>query len=335
MGPMKKIMNYGISIRQRIFILGLIPVLAFVSLLFVEQYTQKLINESKEVYEADRELVNKVRNYLAELNILRSANFIYNAAKTEQNEKAITDRLTAMKNTLAALEEGRSSNAISVIEKSRDIQKKSEVLVQDYFKKSKEVGFKEDEGLHGKLSAANLALKSEIANFMIGELATFFPLTLAVNELTILERDFRINPTNRQSVKLEEQTYKIEKLIRLAGEKKQGLNATLTALENYQQMSFNWMDQFRSVILSFEMLDASSARAAEVLQKELLNIEAVNSYQFSKLTEIDQMRKSINFTAFLAAIALTLLGSGLIDQSQKMTVAAIAMAEKNVWAHLS
>ena len=29
------------------------------------------------------------------------------------------------------------------------------------------------------------------------------------------------------------------------------------------------------------------------------------------------------------------LGSGLIDQSQKMTVAAIAMAEKKVWAHLS
>ena len=31
----------------------------------------------------------------------------------------------------------------------------------------------------------------------------------------------------------------------------------------------------------------------------------------------------------------TCLGSGLIDQSQKMTAAAIQMAEKNVWAHRS
>jgi hypothetical protein len=29
------------------------------------------------------------------------------------------------------------------------------------------------------------------------------------------------------------------------------------------------------------------------------------------------------------------LGSGLIDHNQKITVAAMAMAEKKVWAHLS
>jgi hypothetical protein len=32
---------------------------------------------------------------------------------------------------------------------------------------------------------------------------------------------------------------------------------------------------------------------------------------------------------------LTALGSGLIYQSQKMTVAAMQMAEKKVWAHRS
>jgi hypothetical protein len=30
-----------------------------------------------------------------------------------------------------------------------------------------------------------------------------------------------------------------------------------------------------------------------------------------------------------------ILGSGLIDQSQKMTAAAMQMAEKKVWAHRS
>ena len=34
-------------------------------------------------------------------------------------------------------------------------------------------------------------------------------------------------------------------------------------------------------------------------------------------------------------LLLAILGSGLIDQSQKMTVAAMQMAEKKVWAHLS
>jgi hypothetical protein len=34
-------------------------------------------------------------------------------------------------------------------------------------------------------------------------------------------------------------------------------------------------------------------------------------------------------------VARQLLGSGLIDQSQKMTVAAMEMADMKVWAHRS
>lgn len=39
--------------------------------------------------------------------------------------------------------------------------------------------------------------------------------------------------------------------------------------------------------------------------------------------------------AFTEGLPKSTLGSGLIDQSQKMTVAAMQMAEKKVWAHLS
>jgi methyl-accepting chemotaxis protein len=303
---MKKIMNYGISIRQRIFILGLIPVLAFVSLLFVEQYTQKQINASKEVYEVDRELANKVRSFLSEIAFLRSVNFTYNATKTESNEKALLDRLNGMKSSLKAIEDNISPNAISIVAKSRDIQKKTEDAIQDYFRKAKEVGIKEDDGLTGTLAAANFTLKTQVASFMIGELSTFAPLTEAINELAILERDFRIHLRQRDNIKHEEQTHKVQNLIRLIGDKKPGLNATLTALEYYQQISFNWMDQLRSLVHTFNLLDSNLGGASEALQKELLNIEAVNSLQFSRLTEIDQTRKNINFMAFLAAIALTL-----------------------------
>ncbi len=41
------------------------------------------------------------------------------------------------------------------------------------------------------------------------------------------------------------------------------------------------------------------------------------------------------FVSLLHHFALTDLGSGLIDQSQKMTVAAMAMADMKVWAHRS
>jgi hypothetical protein len=39
--------------------------------------------------------------------------------------------------------------------------------------------------------------------------------------------------------------------------------------------------------------------------------------------------------SFLISSPLVDLGSGLIDQSQKMTAAAMQMAEKKVWAHRS
>lgn len=44
--------------------------------------------------------------------------------------------------------------------------------------------------------------------------------------------------------------------------------------------------------------------------------------------------KRLYARAGLVAIA-TPLGSGLIDPSQKITVAAMQMAEKKVWAHRS
>ena len=47
---------------------------------------------------------------------------------------------------------------------------------------------------------------------------------------------------------------------------------------------------------------------------------------------LPQPSKTYGETVCCAGVTL---GSGLIDQSQKMTVAAIAMAEKKVWAHLS
>jgi Mg2+-importing ATPase len=40
-------------------------------------------------------------------------------------------------------------------------------------------------------------------------------------------------------------------------------------------------------------------------------------------------------TAWFVESLLTQLGSGLVDQSQKMTAAAMQMAEKKVWAHRS
>ena len=42
-----------------------------------------------------------------------------------------------------------------------------------------------------------------------------------------------------------------------------------------------------------------------------------------------------NWTPIYIIGGIIALGSGLIDQSQKMTVAAMAMAEKKVWAHRS
>ena len=47
-----------------------------------------------------------------------------------------------------------------------------------------------------------------------------------------------------------------------------------------------------------------------------------------------QLRACI-VTAIPASLNSTILGSGLIDYSQKMTVAAMAMAEKKVWAQRS
>jgi methyl-accepting chemotaxis protein len=307
MDPMKKIMNAGITIRQRILILGLIPVLAFVSLLFVEQFTQMQITESKAVYETDRELSDKVNSYLSDLTLLRSANFTYNKAKTDQNEKALIDRLNAMKKSLVAIEKDNSPNAISVVEKAREINKKSDSFIQDYFRKSKEVGIGEDDGLTGKLSAAHIGLKHEVANFMIGALSTFSPLTEAINQLGILERDFRIHQRQSDSIKHEDHTHKIQNLIRVLGDKAQGQDVALKALENYQHISFNWFDQVKSLTHTFNMLDLNLAGAAENIQKELLTIDAVISNQFSRLTEIDRTRKNINFFAFLAAISLTLL----------------------------
>jgi hypothetical protein len=71
-----------------------------------------------------------------------------------------------------------------------------------------------------------------------------------------------------------------------------------------------------------------SDQIEEICEAALLLRDKFQQIRWSKLN-IDKLdiRISIHHGQYL--------GSGLIDQSQKMTVAAMAMAEKKVWAHRS
>ena len=51
--------------------------------------------------------------------------------------------------------------------------------------------------------------------------------------------------------------------------------------------------------------------------------------------DLDPNDEQVRQTARLFGVLCQKLGSGLIDQSQKMTAAAMQMAEKKVWAHRS
>ena len=70
--------------------------------------------------------------------------------------------------------------------------------------------------------------------------------------------------------------------------------------------------------------DCSMQSGRDLAMNSASNAEAVGARNNTRATLPDH-----------AALKAGDLGSGLIDQSQKMTVAAMAMAEKKVWAHRS
>jgi C4-dicarboxylate-specific signal transduction histidine kinase len=64
-----------------------------------------------------------------------------------------------------------------------------------------------------------------------------------------------------------------------------------------------------------------------------MNTNASSARRTASITH--EIKQPMAVARMNAAAALRFLGSGLIDQSQKMTVAAMQMADMKVWAQRS
>jgi methyl-accepting chemotaxis protein len=306
MDPMKKIIASGFSVRQRILALGLIPALAFISLFFVEKYTESQMSQATAIYEVERNLSARVMAYQAELTLLRADSFTYNRAKTSQNENALIDRLEMLNKSVVTITESASLSATSVAFKFRQLQQKFELDIQGYFIKSKNVGILENDGLVGKMNAAFVRLKTHIENENFDLFAAKASLKDAIIQLSVLERDFRIHLRQSDSNKHEDQTQRIAKLIEsFSAESKR--KDTLAILDQYQDNSFRWFDATRDIMHTANVLDSSFTSATVLIQNELKNIEIISAHQFSQLTEIDRFRKNMNLFSYLVVIGLTLV----------------------------
>jgi hypothetical protein len=86
----------------------------------------------------------------------------------------------------------------------------------------------------------------------------------------------------------------------------------------------------RSISLSLRNMDISVEQIAEFYNEQLVN------HMASGNLEEEHSSSTLDQTLFAHVHSFFMhLGSGLIDQSQKMTAAAMQMAEKKVWAHRS
>ena len=93
-------------------------------------------------------------------------------------------------------------------------------------------------------------------------------------------------------------------------------------------------EDLRLYAIAANKMPAEAAWDLDALRRELESIEvAMPNIDLTlsgfSVPEIDSMRGAYH------AASLNDLGSGLIDHSQKMTVAAIAMADMKVWAQRS
>jgi methyl-accepting chemotaxis protein len=325
---MKLLGHFNLS--RRILLLGLAPVFGLLAVFTVEKFTNDRLSNAAIVYEKHRDIANRLIDVQADVSSMRIAADEFRSTKSKRSEVSFRTLRDTVKPKIEALEKETNGVIKADIEalttRSSDFFKSFE----NYVNTVNRIGRVDNEGLIGAVNFGNLSVRGFVMTYT-AELGGWYSLAIeAVHQLSIIERDYRINLSNEVVKQHEVAVQKLLTIMNVANIEPVANKEMLKSINDYKTQVMDWVDttQFSQVI--FSRMSAEYILIGQSIQKLKDSTETETSLSLSNRTDIDASRRLYMFMTLGGVIALSLLMAGTLGLQMRNNINQMVTAMRGL-----
>ena len=311
-------------------LLGLAPVFGLLAVFFVEKVTNDRVQDAAILYEKHRDVANRLADMQAIVSSMRIAADEFRSTKSKRSEVSFR----TLRDTLSPKIEALGNEASGAIKADVDnfASRTSDFFksFENYVNTVNRIGRVDNEGLIGAVNFGNLSVRGFV-NTYTAELGGWHSIANeSVHQLSIIERDYRINLSNEVVKQHEVAVQKLLTIINVAKIEAVASKQMVQSVNDYKAQVMDWVDttQFSQVI--FSRMSAEYILIGQVIEKLKSATEAETALSLSNRTEIDASRRLYLFIALGGVIALSLLMAGTLGLQMRNTINQIVKAMRGL-----
>jgi methyl-accepting chemotaxis protein len=297
---MKYLKNLFRSLRARILLLAVIPLIGLFIVLALEHSASRRSSDAQATYEAEKNMLAAAESMRGQLGLMRIAADAFRVRKDERSEKDFAlaaDRTEEFANDIVKrVGPDARPGALKALEAVRGLRGN----YSEYLATINALGRNNGDGLVGKLNFANLKIKSTLLS-LSNALGTFNDFIRdAIQTLQISEREFRIYQTSGfkdQFERVHDNTARVLDAIEIPEATR---NDFKEALAEYRATFSSWVD-------ASQRADAQYDRFAEqhaVADKQIESLIAAGGLRMTAARaasiEIDEGKRAMVIGSFCA-----------------------------------
>ena len=301
MRPMRTI-TFGL--RQRILMLGIIPIIALVMIIIFEKVASDRLATATADYEQQRDIAIGLVQMQSDFAAIRLAADTFRMTTNKSAEEAFLKHREAVSNKFEELRTLSLARGTSVYERVEAGIKQFNTSFEEYIAAVERIGKAEDQGLLGSVNKANQAIRFALQGYAGEKDVLFASLSEAVAALSVLERDFRIHARQAEVNRHEKHLHAMRMNTETYLKKDKDV---LRAIDEYEFVAFKWIDSALQAKQIFTRLDGEYLKANQLLTEDMASANRLASAALANRDDIDSGRKQFLFITFGAFIILSFM----------------------------
>jgi methyl-accepting chemotaxis protein len=305
-----KWMHFGL--RQRILMLGIIPVIALAMIIVFEKVTSDRLALASADYEQQQSIATKLVELQSDIAAIRLTADSFRSQMSKASEDSFLKQREAAAAKFEQLRMIGLARGIGSFDKVEAGIKRINSTFEEYILTVDTIGRADNEGLLADVNAANVKLGVIASNYTGEKNLSYVKLNQSIANISILERNFRIYSRQDEVNIHEKQLIALKNIVEVFFARDSIKESLISAINDYEFIAFKWIDKALQARQLFTRLDRDYIQTNQLLADEMTSSARLAAAALAHRDEIDSGRKQFLFITFGAFILLSLLLAGML-----------------------
>ena len=318
------------SLSQRIFLLSLAPIMGLLIVFAVEQITSRRIVAADAAHDLERRAADRLLALQADFTIMRQAVDDFRISGSKVSEQEFRTMRNAVTPKLASLGQRVNETSRTEFEKLTREAAEFSTNFEQLISIIASIGRTENDGLIASLNNANQIFNGNISSKNT-ELANWHqPLISIFNSLILVEKNYRINFNNANTIKFADTIKRLHGIIKIVNLNQSDRKELIDNLESYEQKFLDLVDTTQASQSAFNRVRSHYVVLGQMLQKMRGEAEDRAGQALSYTKQIDSERQWYLFTTLAGVIAFSLVMVTILGHQLSHSIQHIASAMRSL-----